>query len=77
MVKTPWRVCHQGEDGDPEAEGDVVDGLQRHDLGYDHPGIPDGVAELIAHTVYLTVTELSFRLFHFLKDLLVRYLIFI
>ncbi len=36
------------KDEDPEAKGDVVDALQRHDLGNDHEGIPDSVAETAA-----------------------------
>ena len=37
------------EEEDPEPKGDVEDALEGEDLGQDHPGVPNGVAEASGH----------------------------
>jgi len=58
LVQAAWRVGQEVKSNNPEAEGDIEDGLQGDDLGDDHPGVPHCVSELSCH-FYIDNSRLS------------------
>ena len=58
LVQATRRVGQEVKSDDPEAKGDVEDGLQGDDLGDDHPGVPHCVPKLSSHSE-ISLTSLS------------------